>query len=161
MNSDADAEVDCFGEERAEPENKTFMFWSYLFLDYWVCLILTCTFACFEFLVSRIVNRTTIELERSLWTLHFESSRPGSWKYLDWGTHMNLNILSKLSLSSSCSCKSDFYCMSVHPRKKDPSTLVLSEVYHFPCFSLSFPSLVHGSKGRGCHICIICQSPVR
>ena len=31
-------------------------------------------------------------------------------------------------------CTSDIYCMSVRPRKKDPSSVVLPEVSYFPCF---------------------------
>ena len=30
-------------------------------------------------------------------------------------------------------CISDIYCMSVHPWKKDPSSMVLPEVSYFPC----------------------------
>ena len=60
-------------------------------------------------------------------------------------------------------CTSDIYYTSVHPRKKGPSSVVLPEFSYFPCLGF-FKFLLHpvqGSKGRGCHNCSVCQSPVR
>ena len=50
--------------------------------------------------------------------------------------------------------------MSICPRKKDLSSLVLPEVSYFPCLGFwAFPYLVRGSKGRGCHNCTVCRKP--
>ena len=34
-------------------------------------------------------------------------------------------------------CTSDIYCMSIHPQKKDRSSVVLPGVFHYPCLLFS------------------------
>ena len=47
-------------------------------------------------------------------------------------------------------CTSNIYCRPVHPRKKDPSSVVLPEVSYFPClgFFKFFPKRFKGLRAE-------------
>lgn len=65
-------------------------------LNWWIWLILLCTFVLFEFLALISVNKTTIDLlHTSCGPCIIGSSRPGSWQYF-------ITITSNLEWKDNC-----------------------------------------------------------